>query len=61
MKFNLTIDTSNSAFDPEPGVEVARILSKITRDVSDGLGESGRILDGNGNHVGDWTYENQMQ
>ncbi len=59
----VSIQIGNASFKPEPGVEVARILRKLAQAVEfDGALPPGnpdplRLLDYNGNHVGQarWT------
>lgn len=52
--FNLTLRTDNDAFQPEPNLEVARILreiaNKVEREGAIGLFQT--IFDSNGNDVG---------
>lgn len=59
MKFTLTIDCDNVAFDASPALEVQRILRSAARRVeAQGLRTSNTgLFDGNGNKVGQWTYE----
>jgi len=55
MKLRVTIELDNAAFEPGPGQEVARILRGLADWSEDqGLlaGESIKLLDINGNHVG---------
>jgi hypothetical protein len=52
MKFTLTIDTDNAAFDDgNLTLEVSAILEEAAKRVYDGSTE-GSLLDGNGNTVG---------
>jgi hypothetical protein len=56
-RFNLTIETRNSAFDPEEGgahSEIARILHELADRLADGSETSGGLYDFNGNRVGNW-------
>ena len=56
MTFKLEIATDNEAFDPYPGVEVARILRELSDKIEcDRLhvGASYRLSDVNGNRVGE--------
>ena len=60
MKFVISIDCDNAAFDPCNGAEVAKILE----DLADGLGtndlspgDDSVIWDSNGNNVGYWRVE----
>lgn len=50
-RVDLTIETSNAAFDESPGCEVARILRKLANAIEDGK-EPEKIYDYNGNVVG---------
>jgi hypothetical protein len=55
--FTLSIRTDNAAFEPERGSEVARILRHLA-DRLEGCGHypnTGRVKDGNGNTVGEFT------
>jgi hypothetical protein len=54
--FTLKIKCDNAAFDPEPGIELARILRTIADRVeSEGTTElRGRAMDSNGNSVGEY-------
>ena len=49
--FKLTFKTQNEAFDSD--VEVSRILRAIAENVDEGYSE-GRVMDLNGNAVGEW-------
>jgi hypothetical protein len=58
MKFKLEITLDNAAFDPDPGLEVAGLLSKVAHkaeyageDLKDSLWRCA-IVDTNGNRVG---------
>jgi hypothetical protein len=53
--FKLKFETDNGAFDNAPREEVARILEEITAKVRAGT-YSGKIMDGNGNTVGEWSW-----
>ena len=59
--FELKFSMVNDAFD-NPATEIARILRKIARDVSNGaLPEPNqdwiKIRDVNGNHIGAWRVQ----
>lgn len=56
MRFTLTIDCDNAAFEDDPSVEVARILADASRYVSAGY-SSQPTRDSNGNTVGAWGFE----
>lgn len=52
MKFIVTIEIDNAAFDPDPEPEVARILRAVADRVSDsGNPDHIRVADINGNFV----------
>jgi hypothetical protein len=54
MMFSLQFDTDNAAFeDDNVGLECARILQDIAKQVGRGYQE-GRVIDSNGNKVGTW-------
>lgn len=58
--FRLTIRTENDAFSPpDAGPELARILRRLAGQLDalplDGT-TGGRVLDVNGNVVGEWEY-----
>lgn len=53
--FQLTIATDNSAFEPDPIDEIARIFTAVIARLRQG-GTDGRVLDANGNTVGTFTY-----
>lgn len=54
MKFTLTINMDNAAFDGAPRYEVRRILGHVRDDVSTVGKVEGRVRDVNGNTVGRW-------
>ena len=54
MAFELNIETDNDAVqEPE---QVARLLTSVATKVRDGA-FAGRIMDENGNRVGEWSYQ----
>jgi len=53
MKFTLTIDCENAAFDEDPGHEVVEILHRIGDQLDNGSA-IGKCIDSNGNTVGTW-------
>jgi len=58
--FVLRIETGNSAFEPDPSPEVARILRELAKSIeTNGLdvGTRVRLMDVNGNTVGHATLE----
>ena len=62
MKFHLTIDLDNAAFDgdreahssEQPVRELARQLAEVARKVVLASDNKGRVRDANGNTVGHW-------
>lgn len=50
----LTIRTDNAAFEGRPGDECARLLGLVEARLIHGE-TRGRLLDRNGNHVGEWA------
>lgn len=55
--FRLKIETDNAAFQESTAQEeIARILREIASKL-DGLDDSGKVYDGNGNYVGDWKLK----
>lgn len=52
--FTLTIDTSNDAFQPDPGPEVGRLLRQVVHEVEAGY-DARPLRDENGNTVGSWS------
>lgn len=50
--FRLKIDTKNAAFDPEPVVEIQRILNQLLEELE--THKEGFIFDSNGNNVGSY-------
>jgi hypothetical protein len=69
LRFTVTIDCGNAAFDPDPGPEVARILHQIAERVASICGEDytdrkggwfkhyQTIHDSNGNDVGRFAFK----
>lgn len=51
--FKLEIRTGNAAFSDDREEEIIRILQKVVDRMRNGS-TGGRILDSNGNHVGDF-------
>lgn len=51
MKIQIEIDLDNAAFEDNPG-ELAQILDKIPSNVRPG--DDGKLMDSNGNRVGQW-------
>ncbi len=49
--FTLDIKCDNAAFDPEPGLEIARILRSVAYDAERGQLQN-LLFDINGNYVG---------
>lgn len=57
VSIKIVIDLDNSAFDFYPGTEAGRILTDLAEwmDGSDFcIGDRKRLMDCNGNHVGDF-------
>jgi len=57
--FKLTIETGNSAFDPDPSKEIVRILRELATEIENKtvcVGAHIRLLDVNGNTVGAATF-----
>lgn len=63
-KFELQINLDNDAFQPDPGFEVSRLLTRllshVQADAFEGL-KRGSIRDGNGNRVGEWKFVEKGQ
>lgn len=60
MAFTLKIDTGNAAFDGEQASEVAIILRELAGKLDMGGyngGGNARVLDTNGNTVGEWNLD----
>lgn len=58
MDFILKINTDNEAFSGSPGRELSRIMRKLASRIEDGIlddqASAGRLMDANGNTVGEW-------
>lgn len=57
--FRLEFETDNNAFVEDAHGEIARILTGVAMDLSEGrasLEDGGNIRDVNGNTVGKWQY-----
>lgn len=54
MKFKLTMDLGNAAFEDNRAYEIARILRDIAAHIEDGMDDEphGNCYDINGNNVG---------
>lgn len=54
MRFTLNLSTENSAFEPDPAPELARILRAVAERIERGdeIGQFLTIHDANGNDVG---------
>lgn len=67
MKFTCDITMDNAAFDPDPLLELSRLLTNAARTFKqlegyDPLGwdvSTGRLIDCNGNIVGSYTIEGE--
>ncbi len=56
MKFEMTVDMDNAAFEDAPASELGRIVRLAVEQILDGSsGENCR--DANGNSCGSWTVE----
>lgn len=55
MKFKLTIDCDNAAFEDDPADEVRTILLSMVDVVFVDKGYEHHVLDSNGNTVGKWS------
>jgi hypothetical protein len=55
MKFKIEFDTDNAAFDGQWAPETARILRNIADKIENGKA-SGKVLDENGNTVGQFGF-----
>lgn len=54
MEFTLKINMDNAAFEDQ-GIELSRILHKLAKKTEDMIiEEGGKIMDINGNSVGEW-------
>lgn len=56
--FILTMHTDNDAFRPNASNETARLLREIAEQIEGGL-DGKRILDINGNTIGEWFFSRQ--
>lgn len=55
MKFELSFDCDNAAFDDDLNAAIAKVLRHVARTVEDhNVGMSRTILDRNGNRIGLW-------
>lgn len=59
MRFVVTIDCDNAAFEDDPSCEVANLLRKVVRAVEKDGSQCGRLSDSNGNTCGSYTYEEE--
>lgn len=55
LKFTLTVDCDNSAFDEDENREVARLLREAATKFEAGR-DNGALLDENGNTVGQFGF-----
>jgi hypothetical protein len=60
MQYTLTINCDGVAFMADPIQEIVSVLVRHARFLSEDwstlAGPGGRVKDGNGNPVGEWTY-----
>lgn len=62
MKFTLEIDCDNAAFDPSPGEEINRILSRLAECGEPfAAGDQAPLFDTNGNRVGHWKLAEDLK
>lgn len=54
VKFNVSIDSGNAAFQDGVLTEIGRILDAVVDKMWNGQ-ESGSVRDTNGNKVGEWS------
>lgn len=66
MKFTITLNTDNAAFDTDdedvtgPAIaEVQRVLAKVAEQISDPSASGGKVRDSNGNTVCTWTCDEE--
>ena len=63
MKFNLTCDLDNAAFDDCTGLELSKILNSVINKIEDiqelEPNDSGGVPDMNGNYVCKWSVEDE--
>lgn len=62
MKFIITLNADNAAFDSEdesgPAIaEVQRVLAQVAEQIADTTASGGTVRDTNGNTVCTWTCE----
>lgn len=57
MRFVVTIDCDNAAFEDDPSCEVANILRQVVRAVEKDGSQGGGLADSNGNTCGSYKYE----
>ena len=56
-RINITLNTTNDAFDDDQGCEAARILRALADDIEGGFCITSSLYDYNGNAVGSVKYE----
>lgn len=59
MKFIITLNTGNAAFDSEDTTEIQRVLAKAAEQIGDPTASGGSVRDSNGNTVCTWTCEEE--
>lgn len=57
MRFVVTIECDNAAFEDDPSCEVANILRKVVRAVEKDGSQGGGLADSNGNTCGYYKYK----
>lgn len=56
IEMELKIKSSNSAFTDNPQEEIARLLRHTANRIESGV-EEGKLMDVNGNKVGEWWMD----
>jgi hypothetical protein len=56
MRFTVTIDCDNAAFEDDLSCEVANILRKVVRSVEKDGSQEGALADSNGNICGEYHF-----
>jgi hypothetical protein len=56
MKFEMSFDMDNAAFEDQPATEAGRIINQTARKLMNGETE-GKVRDINGNIIGQWSVK----
>ncbi len=56
MKATIKIQMDNAAFSDDPLAELARILKDLSKHIEQGC-DGRRLMDSNGNHVGEFSIQ----